>query len=168
MTKILRKFLDVLIGFICVIAVIFICLMLIGVKPYVVMSGSMGDSLPAGSLCFVDTKYDYSRLKVGDVIAYSSGKVRVTHRVHEMSDGLIRTKGDANDSADMYFIGEEHYLGLTKYYLPRVGFAVNWMQSDRGRIFSATAAICLLLLNFMVEDEDKKSPQPSKPNEVSV
>lgn len=160
--KIVRKIIDLVISLICIVAMAFICLLLMGIRPYVVMSGSMGDAIPVGSLCFVDTKYDYDEVEVGDVIAYASGKVRVTHRVYEISNGLIRTKGDANEKPDMYFISEEHFLGLTKYCLPDVGYAVNWVQSSRGKILVGTAAICLILLNFMVEDDKEKKKGKKK------
>ena len=159
---IISKAVEVIITLICLVVLGFIIMMILGFRPYVVLSGSMENKIHTGSLCFVDTGYKYENLKVGDIIAYTNGKIRVTHRIHKIENGLIQTKGDANEEPDKYLIGEEHFVGLTKYWIPAVGYAVNWMQTEKGKILTCTAVIALILLNFLVHDNSHEQKNDEK------
>ena len=121
-----------------------------GYRPYVVLSGSMEPEIRTGSICLIDTGYRYEELKVGDVIAFTNGRISVTHRVHEIRDGLIQTKGDANESPDHYFIGEGNYIGKYAWSVPYAGYAVSWLQTKRGMILTVTGMIALMLLDALV------------------
>jgi signal peptidase len=82
---------------------------LAGYQRYVITGGSMGDTIPKGSIVY-DKPVPVAFLRVGDVITYtppagSGPGGRVTHRIVWIgrgSDGApaFRTKGDANRSAD--------------------------------------------------------------------
>lgn len=164
MVKLAKQIARSLINLIIIIALIagiaFFVMLAAGYQVAVVASGSMEgtakDSIQTGSLCFTDTEYDYDELKVGDVIAFTNGKMAVTHRIYEMEDGLIRTKGDANEDPDPYYIGEEHVIGKVAFTIPYLGYAADWVQSPRGTILTATVMIALILLEFLVDDESKK------------
>jgi signal peptidase len=71
-----------------------------------VLSGSMGPGMPAGSVAVL-VPVDPAAVHVGDVITYqapTSDHRVVTHRVVEVTEPgphpVLRTKGDANASAD--------------------------------------------------------------------
>lgn len=131
-----------------VIALIIVTAM--GYRPYVVLSGSMEPEIRTGSICLIDTDYDYKELEVGDVIAFTNGRISVTHRIYEFRDELIRTKGDANDAPDQYFISEGNYLGRYVGAVPIAGYAVVWLQTKRGMILTVTAGVSLMLLDLLV------------------
>ena len=73
-----------------------------GIRPYVILSGSMEPGIPTGSVAYIDVK-DRTDLEVGDVIMYrASEEINVTHRIVDFdSAGNLITKGDANDTADL-------------------------------------------------------------------
>lgn len=122
-----------------------------GYRPYVVLSGSMEPEIKTGSVCLIDTRHDYNALEVGDIIAFANGRISVTHRIYEFRNELIRTKGDANDSPDQYFIGEENYLGCYVGSVPWAGYAVAWFQTKRGIILTVAAGAMLMLLDLLVD-----------------
>ena len=141
------------------VAVFLIGIIAAGYRPYVVLSGSMEPEIRTGSICLIDTGYRYEALKVGDVIAFTNGRISVTHRIHEIRDGLIQTKGDANASPDHYFIGEGNYLGKQIWSIPYAGYAVSWLQTKRGMILAVTGMIALMLLDAFVGEvyEERKT-----------
>ena len=150
-----------------IIAVLFVVIafasvVISGIHPYVVLSGSMEPEIQTGSICFIDKDYEYEELQVGDVIAYTNGKISITHRIYELRENLIRTKGDANDSPDPYFISEQNYLGYCKGAIPYAGYAVVWLQSRKGQILTITFGIALMLLDSMVCQGDNREPMESQ------
>ena len=50
------------------IVVAFLVLGLLGLRPFVLRSGSMEPLYPTGSLCLVDTRKSVADLEVGDVV----------------------------------------------------------------------------------------------------
>lgn len=100
-----------------------------GIKPFVVLSGSMEPTIPTGSLVFVDTKY--TDVQVDDIITFglSTGKksVMVTHRVNDIQDGMIQTKGDNNDEPDGW-LDPEAVIGVVKLHIPWLGIVLDFLQ----------------------------------------
>lgn len=91
-----------------------------GIRPYIVMSGSMEPEIETGSICFIDGRN--RDVRIGDIVAYKTGDITVIHRViSETDDGYI-TKGDNNDAADAAPVPAENISG--KYYLeiPKLGY----------------------------------------------
>jgi signal peptidase len=82
---------------------------LAGYERYVITGGSMGDTIPKGSIVY-DKPVPVAFLRVGDLVTYtppagSGPGGRVTHRIVWIgrgSDGApaFRTRGDANGAAD--------------------------------------------------------------------
>lgn len=138
------------------VAVFLIGIVAAGYRPYVVLSGSMEPEIMTGSICLIDTGYRYDELEVGDVIAFTNGRISVTHRIHEIRDGLIQTKGDANESPDHYFIGEGNYLGKYVWSVSYIGYAITWLQTRRGMILASTGMISLILLDVLVGQMEKE------------
>lgn len=94
-----------------------------GIKPVVVMSGSMEPAIGTGSLAFIDTG-DREVFK-GDVISFRSGDLMVTHRVIEITNDGYRTKGDNNDTADIGIVKDSDVEGKILFSIPGAGFALK-------------------------------------------
>ena len=103
---------------------------LFGYSPYVMYGGSMGSTAPMGSLAFIDDVPAQS-LQVDDVIVFrpaSSGEPRqpVMHRIVsiEEADGqrVIRTRGDANESADPWELRLTGEGGRLVFVAPYAGY----------------------------------------------
>ena len=132
-----------------VIAVVALAILLAGVRivgltPYVVLSGSMEPTYHTGSLIY-DKKVDPFTLKEGDVITFMvSEDTLATHRIvgvvpDEDEPGTIRfrTKGDAND------------VGTPVFTIPYLGYFSNWITHAPGKYIAITAAVVFLILLFL-------------------
>lgn len=107
-----------------IVLVCYIC----GVRPYIVMSGSMEPSIRTGSLCLVDTKAEYDEIEVSDVIAFRQGAGMVTHRVIAITEDGMETKGDANECSDGITTTRVNFGGKTVVSIPYAGYVFHVMQ----------------------------------------
>lgn len=116
--------------FMTIIVISIVFCVLCGIRPYVVLSGSMEPSILTGSICLVDTKADYDCIKEGDVIAYKKGgNTLITHRViSKTREGLV-TKGDANHHSDGISVTEHNFTGKTIGSIPYLGYFLNKLRN---------------------------------------
>lgn len=138
------------------------------IKPFVVLSGSMEPTIPTASVVFVDTtKRD---VKIGDVITFSLSTgantgVYVTHRVNDIVDGLIQTKGDNNDNADGY-IEPDAVTGTVMTHIPYVGLILDFLQKQGFVLVAiwvfAANAITAVLNHFTETEETENTDKHSK------
>lgn len=128
----------------------------LGNTPLIVLSGSMSgdapDHIEVGDLIFVG-KAEPEELKVGDIIAFMSGRTVITHRIIEILPGedgklYFHTKGDANNTADVAAVSEDRLVGIYKGRIPKVGDFAYFMQTPLGMILF----IALPLIAFIVYD----------------
>jgi signal peptidase I len=99
-------FFSIAAGVTLVLAVGFLSLPLLGLKPYVITGGSMTGTIGKGAL-ILDRAVPVGSLQVGDIITFRppNGTAQVTHRIiaiEQQKDGtrVFSTKGDYNASAD--------------------------------------------------------------------
>lgn len=114
---------------------------LIGIKPYITLSGSMEPKIHTGSLCFVDTHARYEQMEEGDVVAFetTAGSL-VTHRILSITPEGMETKGDANESSDGISVTEQNFCGKTLFSIPYAGYGVAALQKPWNK-----AIICILI-----------------------
>ena len=160
-----------------VIAVVALAILLAGVRivgltPYVVLSGSMEPTYHTGSLIY-DKKVDPFTLKEGDVITFMvSEDTLATHRVvgvvpDEDEPGTIRfrTKGDANDAEDGTLVHYKNVVGTPVFTIPSLGYFSNWITHAPGKYIAITAAVVFLILLFLpdmlkkADEADKKAAE---------
>ena len=81
----------------------------------VVISGSMAPEIEVNDMVIVHEQDSYAP---GDIITYESGSSVVTHRIiARTADGYI-TKGDSNNTEDMYPVPESAVIGAVAYVVP--------------------------------------------------
>ena len=76
------KILNRIITFVTTVFVIIACIVFaataickIGnIEPRIVLSGSMEPKIHTGSICFINKKVPYDKIKTGDIIAFKAGK----------------------------------------------------------------------------------------------
>ena len=160
-----------------VIAVVALAILLAGVRivgltPYVVLSGSMEPTYHTGSLIY-DKKVDPFTLKEGDVITFMvSEDTLATHRIvgvvpDEDEPGTIRfrTKGDANDAEDGTLVHYKNVVGTPVFTIPYLGYFSNWITHAHGKYIAITAAVVFLILLFLpdmlkkADEADKKAAE---------
>jgi signal peptidase len=103
---------------------------LFGMRSLVVTGASMEPSLPRGAMVLVRPVAP-STLRVGDVVTFSPTDepgVLVTHRVVrlELGEGglALRTRGDNNDSDDVWTVHGDEMAGKVVAFVPMAGYAV--------------------------------------------
>ena len=130
----------VIVLFAVLLAVMFLC----GIRMYNVRSGSMGELIPQGSVCFVSTYTGFDSISVGDVIAFRPDEeILVTHRAVRISEEGIYTRGDENEIRDPAPVTKDNYIGKTVFAIPHLGELLAFAKSVKGII---TGAAVLLLL----------------------
>jgi len=125
----------------------------LGIKPAIVLSGSMEPAIQTGDLVFIH-KTETEKLRVGDVICYLDSGAAVTHRIIAVTDGedgLPRyiAKGDANDAEDHLSVAADQIQGIWKGgRISGLGNALLFMQTTTGMLLF----IVLPLLLFFIWD----------------
>lgn len=134
----------------------------IGVRSYVVSSGSMSPALSTGSLVFVSSAKDY---RVGDIITFKSktGNKYTTHRIVEVTKNgehiSYKTKGDANESPDSDPVPQDRVVGRVVFHISRLGYLMSFLRTKVGLILFVVAialVIALLLFEKKPDTKEKK------------
>ncbi|MEJ6490019.1 signal peptidase I [Leucobacter sp. USCH14] len=137
-----------------------------GLRPLVVISGSMEPGIPTGSLILSRT-VPAADLAVGDVVTVPrpDGRGPVTHRIVAIEaegDGsfALELQGDANASKDPqpYRVAE---AGLLQFTLPHVGVFVQVVRSPLGLAGIAVFLVGLVLLSFVKPGRTEPSVVPA-------
>ena len=124
----------------------------------VVLSGSMEPTLKIDELVIVkETK----NIEVNDVIVFQDGDSLVIHRVIEMKDdGLIVTKGDANNAADEP-IDIKNVKGVMVAHIPFVGLIINFLKQP-------VVVIILLILVFLLTETSFRKEKSKDIDEIEA
>ena len=144
-----------LVGIVTLLAVALVGVRLVGLNPFVVLSGSMEPAYHVGSLIYVKS-VDYKELKVGDPITYMvSENIVVTHRIIEVLEDeqdpdTIRyfTKGDANDVPDATSVHYKNIIGKPVFSIPYLGYVSNYIQNPPGTYVAVAVGAVLIMLVF--------------------
>jgi len=128
-----------------------------GWQPLVVQSGSMGAAAPTGSVVLVKP-VAASKVDVNDLLVIQNedgggSKPLVLHRVIDRTtkDGqiVVRTKGDANPTADAL----PHVLPSRNFtaalVLPRLGYVIAWLKSPLGWLTLTAVAATLVFFRSL-------------------
>ncbi|MCI1635383.1 signal peptidase I [Bifidobacterium sp.] len=141
--------------------VLFIGAAAFGLRPMVVISGSMEPEITVGSL-ILSIETPATSLKLGDVITVSrSGSQRlVTHRIIEAGDCAgercsFILKGDANIARDPHQVLIESAPRMW-IALSGIGYAIVWMRTLPGLITLAVVIVALIMLLIIVPKDTKK------------
>ena len=162
-----------LVGIVVLLAVALVGVRLIGLQPFVVLSGSMRPTYEVGSLIYVKS-VDYKDLKVGDPITYMiSEDTVVTHRIIEVlvdeeDPDTIRyfTQGDANDQPDGTSVHYKNIIGKPIFSIPYLGYVSDYIQNPPGKYVAISGGALLILLVFLpdifTEEDKKKKTDPQQ------
>ena len=100
-----------------------------------VLSGSMEPTIHVGALAIV-TPVNVAALKEGDIITFTDGSRRVTHRVVEVrgtpGSRSFVTKGDANNAPDDAEVPETAIVGKAIGSVPLIGRLALMLRTPTG------------------------------------
>lgn len=122
-----------------------------GIKPAIVLSGSMEPAISTGDLIFIH-ETDTAELADGDVICFMSSGKAVTHRIAEIQtdeSGKVQyvTRGDGNDAEDRETVTPEQIQGIWKgERIGRVGNFILFMQTPAGMVIFIIVPLLLFFL----------------------
>jgi signal peptidase I len=112
----------------------------LGIKSFNILTGSMEPTIEIGSVLFILKSPNYNN---GDIVAFKSGNVTITHRIvgaQDLSGKAIsnlaaplssyagadtstsfQTKGDANSSVDSNLVSKDQIVGKALFHIPYIG-----------------------------------------------
>lgn len=129
----------------------------IGIKPYVVLSGSMEPEIKTGSITYI-MKTVNSVYEIGDIVMFKYEKSTdpITHRIvnKDKEASTYTTKGDGNTTNDATQIKQNQIIGKVAFTIPYIGYIIHWFQSKLGKLI----ILYLILINsfFCVFDKKKE------------
>ena len=128
----------------------------------VVLSGSMEPELSVGDLLIVVERENYY---VDDIVVYQSGNLPVVHRIMEIDQETVITKGDANNVNDDPF-PTTAIKGKVILAVPLVGHLVWMLKSPVAVIIMLGAAILLVEWSFRTGKAEKEAEKDKLKAEI--
>ena len=165
----------VLVALVVVLAVLLVGVRVVGLTPYVVLSGSMEPTYHTGSLIYVK-KVDPFTIEAGTPITFMLDEDNIaTHRVVEVvpdeTDSTVvrfRTKGDANDAPDGSLVHYKNVIGTPVFSIPYLGYVSDYITNPPG-MYIGFAVLGIIILMLFAPDllraadkADKKAEEQKK------
>lgn len=128
-----------------------------GYTAFEVSTGSMTPTLQVGDIIFVKLT---DKIKENDIIVFKEEKNFITHRLMQINEDKLITKGDANNSKDKP-IEKEQVLGKVVFIGINIGLI-------RNIIFTPKIFICILIsilffgIAFSLKTTDKEKEEEKK------
>lgn len=124
-----------------------------GVRPAIVISGSMSPTIPTGSMTFA-REIPASEVRVGDIVTVDRviGSGLVTHRVTDITDDNgnieLTLQGDANTDADPapYPV---RTVGEVVFHVPGLGTAAAVIRTPLGITCMVLLIIAFTIFGFI-------------------
>lgn len=135
-----------------------------GYSSAIVLSGSMEPELSVYDMIVTKAEDHY---EVGDVIMFrSSDRSFVTHRVSEiLDDGSYRTKGDANNTADLNSTSDARVAGKVVWVIPQIGRVFTALQTPLGMMCLIVAGGLLIIFPSAVDWIAAKKQGKTEPDQ---
>lgn len=135
-----------------------------GIGMSTVLSGSMEPTISVGDLLIIKEQDSY---KVDDIVVYQSGRMPVVHRITDISEEMVTTKGDANNTSDEPF-SIKNIKGEVVAVIPWIGNVLWALKSPVGFIVVLALAILLIEFSFRSGKEEKESEKAKLQKELDA
>ena len=159
MRKVWNIITNLILGILILFILAFFVLFAMGMRPYVIVSGSMEPTIQTGSVCFVDETVTYEEVQENDIIAYEAANGSyVTHRAIDITESGIETQGDNNDVSDGVSTTEENFIGLTKFSIPYLGYFSRFIATTTGKVVVGAIFLIFIIVGKIGKEgsSDKK------------
>ena len=114
-----------------------------GWSPTTVTSGSMSPSIRAGDVVFHEPP-EVDELAQRTIVLFDDGNGgQVLHRIFEVTDQGLITKGDANTDPDSRTVAPEEVVGVGRLVVPLIGLPLVWL--DDGNVVAVVAWLFLTI-----------------------
>ena len=118
----------------------------------VVVSGSMEPEISVHDLVVVHRQDQYYP---GDIITYRSGSSVVTHRIVEHSAEGFVTRGDSNNTNDLYPVAESDVVGEVVFVIPRLGLFIEYLRTPMGMCGMLFMGLLLIEIPWLLQKDSK-------------
>lgn len=118
-----------------------------GYRAHIVHTGSMTPTSRSGDLV-IDRPVQHSNHR-GEVITFRHSDLSSdvsTHRITDVTGGVIHTKGDANPTPDVWDIRPNQVEGRVLTGVPNAGYVVEFLKRPAGVIALMAALVTASLL----------------------
>ena len=143
----------------------------LGIKPFVVLSGSMEPAIFTGDLVIVKT-IEPAKLKMGDIISFKEDKSVITHRIIEVTekDGepAFITKGDANNAVDQSAVTYAQVEGIYIRRINNLGDLAMFMQTPFGMLVFVGIPLCGFILYDIIRRKLDNRKENTKYSEAQA
>lgn len=130
-----------------------------------VISGSMSPNIEINDFIFVDVgKHEY---KVNDIVTYESNGAFITHRIIELKDNVVITKGDANNTVDNP-INKDKIIGKVVKIVPKLGVWIEVVTTPKVVLSILMTIILITLCISYVNGEESKMSTKKKKKEIEM
>ena len=144
-----------------------------GYRSFTVRSGSMTPAIETGDVVVTRSISPLSA-RVGDVVTFvdpeGTGKL-FSHRVQSVraagDEVAFVTRGDANTSTEHWRVPADGSIGRVAYRIPKIGYALAWVDSGPARL-ALVAIPALLLLWTALARIWRPAPEPRAPRTRSL
>lgn len=93
-----------------------------------IVGTSMNPTIHEGDLTMCDTTVSISDLDMGDIIVFEADRAEtgtICHRVCDLGDHTVRTRGDHNQHPDPELTTDENLVGRIDLVVPHMGWLVR-------------------------------------------
>ena len=113
----------------------------------VVLTGSMEPTISANDLILVAEKPVYAE---DEIVVYQSGNILVVHRILDITDGMVTTKGDANNTSDAP-VELSAVKGKVVGVIPGMGSVMKILKTPTATVILLAGAVVLMEASFRKE-----------------
>ena len=142
-----------------------------GIKPFVVVTGSMEPAIYGGDLVITKT-VDPAKLKAGDVISFKNGNSVITHRIIELAEKegtpAFITRGDANNTKDEDLISHSQVEGIYLFRIGKLGNLAMFMQTPAGMLIFVGIPLCGFIIYDIIRRRLAVQKEKSKDCEAQA
>ena len=124
------------------IGIVSLISVIIGIRPFVMISESMHPEVSKNSLVLLDTSSKMDDVAVGDNVAYLLGKVEAMHKVTERTDEELTVKSLADDGVST--VTASTYMGKEILSMPAVGGWIRKALDYKWIVIIAAAGLIII------------------------
>ncbi len=130
-----------------------------GYKILNVLSGSMEPVIQTGDAIVIRPLSEGEKIGEGDIITFHTGEnedILITHRVVGVvsingEPAAYVTKGDANDSEDLFTVARDQIVGIYEWRLPYFGYISNFVHKPVGIIMCIIIPALLIIGSELIK-----------------
>jgi signal peptidase I len=138
-----------------------------GFEVFAIRGGSMAPAIPLGA-AVMTVRTSPDAIQVGDMVTIRADNgVVYTHRVVEVDasepDVWLRTKGDANTTADAVPVPVTSVVGVVEETIPLAGYLIVMLATPAGIVSFLAYAGALLLAIWELEEAESAAAKHRRP-----